>query len=230
MTEEQQMHVLIVEDDRSFQRILERRLQAWSERLAISAVSSLAEAEQLLQESAVEFSLVILDQHLPDGAGVKLLEDPRLESAAVLAVSSDESPEVPARAVRSGALYFMSKRQVTQPLFTPLLEAVLERKQLEKELLAARMRESRMATIKRLLATLQHEINNPLGAVLGGTYLIRAKGDLGEEQVKALELVEQSGQRIKHVIKELCQAAELEEVTKGREKVFQVPGDKKWEE
>ena len=66
------------------------------------------------------------------------------------------------------------------------------------------------------------------GAVLGGAYLLKTGGSLAEEQREALRLIEASGHRIKHVIQQLCDAADLEEVIKGQEAVFQIPGDPTW--
>ena len=63
---------------------------------------------------------------------------------------------------------------------------------------------------------------------MGGAYLIGVAGKLTNEQQEGLKLVEQSSDRIKNVIEQLCQAAELEEVNKANERVFHVPGDKPW--
>ena len=221
--------VLIVDDDQQFRRIVELRLAGWREDLKIVIAENLTQARQILDLADAPFTIVILDQHLPDGLGVELLDHPLVKDASVLAVSADETPEVPVRAVRAGAQHFLSKRQVTTPLFLPLLDALIERKLLEQELIRTRIQQSRMETIKMLLRTLRHEINNPLGAVLGGAYLVRSGGTLSDEQTRALKLIEQSGNRIKHVIEQLCETAELEAVTKGREEVFQVPGDPAWE-
>jgi len=186
-------------------------------------------AKEILDESANYFPLVILDQNLPDGMGRELLTHKSLEYSSILAVSSDDAPDLPGQAVRAGVHHFLSKRQVSEPLFIPLIEALLERGRLEKALLQQRLADSRIKTIQTLLSTLRHEINNPLGAVLGGAYLMRTSGRLGEEQEKALKIIEASSNRIKHVLKQLFAAVELEEITKAKEQVFQVPGDPKWE-
>ncbi len=222
------MRALIVEDDKQFRKVLELRLTSWREDIELTYAESLAEARAILNDIEEPFSLVILDQHLPDGMGPELFEHPALDPSAVLAVSADDSPELPAEAVKAGAKHFLGKRQVSAPLFIPLVEALIERKELEAELLKNKLEQSRMDTIRVLLRTLRHEINNPLGAVLGGAYLVRSSGKLEDEQTKALRLIEQSGNRIKHVIQQLCETVELEEVTKGREQVFQIPGDPKW--
>lgn len=220
-------NILILEDDEAFQKILEMRLRSWISDPQITSVSSLLDAREELDDQP-EFNLAILDQHLPDGLGWELIEHPKLHNTAVLAVSSDSSPELPGQTLRAGAQHFLDKRQVSQPLFRPLVEALVARKKLEAELIEGKIRESKIRAVNKLLATLQHEVNNPLGAVLGGTYLMRISGNLDEDQQSALSLIEESGKRIKHVLEQLIEATDLEEVSKGNEEVYQVPGDKPW--
>lgn len=221
--------ILIVEDDPSFQRIVQLRLSAWQPDASVSIANSIAKAKQIIETTVPAFDLVILDQHLPDGLGNELFSLPALLSSAVLAVSADDTPELPGAAVKAGAQHFLGKRQVSTPLFIPLVEALIERKRFERELRQIEIQRSTLDTIRVLLRTLRHEINNPLGAVLGGAYLVRTAGGLDDEQQRALRLIEQSGNRIKHVLEQLCETAELERVTKGREEVFQVPGDPVWD-
>lgn len=220
---------LIVEDDPSFRKMVQIRLRRWREDIVFTEAKSIKEAHVVLGLGGTPFRLAVLDHNLPDGFGTDLASHPELRATAILSMSADESPELPGQTVRAGAQHFLQKHQLTEPLFIPLIEAILDRKQLENDLLEAKLRESRLETIQTLLATLRHEIHNPLGAVLGGTYLIRQTGELEKSQMEALALVEASSRRIQHVIEQLCKAAELEEVTKAREQVFQIPGDKAWE-
>lgn len=218
----------VLEDDPNFQKILELKLKSWNRGIEIHLTKSIAEAKTFLNQTNIDFTFAVLDQHLPDGRGLELFDHPKIQNTAILAVSSDNAADLPGSTLKAGAGHFLSKRQISEPLFIPLLEALVERKKLEKELLQTKLNQQKYDTIKLLLATLRHEINNPLGAVLGGSYLLKAKGTLDSEQQEALKLIEASGNRIKHVIQELCAAAELEEVTKGKEQIFQVPGDPKW--
>lgn len=222
-------HALVVEDDTKFQKVVELRLKGWRSDIQLKFADTLAAARTYLDDKSINYSLVVLDQHLPDGLGASLFSHPRLTDAAVLAVSADDAPELPGSALRAGAQHFLAKRQVSEPLFIPLVEALIERKRLEGELLVTKLKQSRLDTIRVLLGTLRHEINNPLGAVLGGVFLLKTSGKLEGEQSEAIRLIEGSGNRIKHVMKQLCETAELEEVTKGREQLFQVPGDPSWE-
>ncbi len=225
------LRILLVDDDESFASLLRIRLESWDDELDMTHVRSIADGRAVLAQSDVD--LILLDQNLPDGHGIELLEPPTHTTAAIIAMSSDPAPEIPGTVVRAGATQFLTKTQVSAPLFIPLIEGVLARRDIEKRLREAELRNERLGSIRMLLATLRHEINNPLGAVLGAAYLLRNAGDLVPNQREALKLIESSSERIGHVVRELCHAAEVEEleaVTKAHEKVFQVPGDPPWEE
>lgn len=222
-------HTLIVDDDTSFAKLVEIRLRAWRKEMQVTQSQTLAEARTILDSSNVPFTLVILDQNLPDGRGFELFEHPALKDSTVLAVSADDSPELPGETVRAGAQHFLGKRQVAAPLFIPLIEALLERKALERRLKESEINEARIKSVRTLTATLRHEINNPLGAVLGAAYLIRSQGQLDQSQAEALKLIESSGKRINHVLQQLCDTVELETVNKANETVYHVPGDAPWE-
>ena len=220
-------NILIVEDDLQFKTLLEMRLNSIIPGSKISHAASISSARELIKNST-PFDLVILDQHLPDGLGIHLFNDDLLKNSVVLAVSSDDNPEIPAENVRLGAAYFLSKTQVSQPLFKPLLQAVITRAKLERELAQTKLDQAVLNSIKTLVATLRHEINNPLGAVLGGAYLLKNIPTSTPDQKEAAELVEQSGKRIKHVLEQIIEASSLEATDKANTTVFQIPGDPKW--
>lgn len=220
--------IFVVEDDENFKKLLELRLRAWRGDIDFISADTITSAKQKLDNETSPFLLAVLDQHLPDGFGSELADHPKLQEAAVLAVSADLAPELPGRSVQAGAQHFLMKRQVSEALFIPLIEALIQRKLLERTLIDIRLKEYRMETIKVLLSTLRHEINNPLGAVFGAAYLFKTQSQLDDNQRKALTLIESSSNRIKHVVEQLCEAVELAEVNKGGEKVFHVPGDPPW--
>ena len=223
--------VLIVDDDKNFRKLVELKLKSWKNDLEFEIAENLGQAKAILEKTNQAFSLIVLDQHLPDGLGPSLLDHPKTKGSAILATSSDKSPELMGNAVKAGAGHFLDKTQIKEALFIPLVEALLESKKLEIELVNSKLKESRLDTVRTLISTLRHEINNPLGGVLGATYLLKIDStQLSADQHQALKLIESSGQRIKHVLDQLCAAAEIEEVTKGQEKLFQVPGDPKWPE
>jgi len=222
------LKILIIEDDPAFTKVLTLRLKDWRPDAELTVVSQLEEARAIIKKE-VNFDLVMLDQHLPDGHGYEIADDPLLKGTSILAMSADATPELPGETVRHGAQHFLDKRQVGSASFIPLVEALIDRRKLERRVRELEEHETRMNTIKTLLATLRHEINNPLGAVMGAVYLLSNDGDLDKSQKEALSLIEKSGKRINHVLKQLCDTAEIEEVAKANEQVFHVPGDKAWE-
>lgn len=223
-------HVLIIDDDRSFKKILELRLKSFYPDLGITSFDTLDSAREFLRTDQKEFDLVILDQHLPDGNGVDFLQEGWFRDMGVLTVSSDDAPGIAGASLQAGASYFLSKTRVSEPLFKPLIQGIIDRNKLQQQLNKSRIDSAIMDTVKTLVATLRHEINNPLGAVLGAAYLLRSSSLGSQEQREAADLVESSGRRIKHVLDELCRAIALEPVTKANQKVFHIPGDKPWEE
>ncbi|MGI6525528.1 MAG: histidine kinase dimerization/phospho-acceptor domain-containing protein [Bdellovibrionota bacterium] len=225
-------NVIIIDDDECFRKIVELKLRSFIPNLNCRIFENIVTARAFLQDNAQDnapqIDLVILDEHLPDGRGTDLLSEGWFSNLAVLMISSDTAAEMPGASIEAGAMFFINKVQVREDLFKPLVLGIIERSKLLKELNVARSKAIKMETIKTLIATLKHEINNPLGAVLGAAYVMRNNPNADKEQLEAAELVEESGQRIKHVLDQLCQAADIESVNKANHQVFQIPGDKPW--
>jgi len=222
------LNILIVDDDKSFRRILQLRLKSYYPSLLITESQTISEAQDIINKNS-SFDLLILDQHLPDGRGADLLVNNPQITMPVLALSSDEDSNLPADTVTKGARFFLSKSQVSQSFFLPLVDAIIQRARIEKEAHNALRSREILDSIRTLLRTLQHEIHNPLGAVFGAMYLLQSEKSSEKDKKKAIELIEQSSQRIKTVIEKLYETAELEKVTKGDEILYQIPGDPSWE-
>lgn len=228
--------ILLIDDDDSFRKLLTLVLRSFLENAVFTEFDHLASARRFLKDKRgeIDFDLVVLDQHLPDGAGSDFIAEGWFEDIAVLSVSSDDAPEIPGQSITAGAGFFLSKQSISEPLFAPLVRGLIQRNRLMKELVATRVNTAVMDLIKTHIGTLRHEINNPLGAVLGAAYLLRISENATLEQREAAELVEKSGKRIKHVLDQICQAMELETplqaVNKANQKVFHIPGDKPWDE
>lgn len=224
------MEIFILEDDADFLHLLKKRLSSHFEVAHYHCHNSLESAKEFLEsDHGIQFDLVVLDHHLPDGRGTELLEARYFDGRAVLAMSSDENPNLPGASVGAGACFFLRKIDVRSELFMPLVQGIRERNELLKELQVSSIRAAQMETVKTLVKTLQHEINNPLGAVLGAAYLVKSAPEVDPKIREAGRLVEESGLRISQVLKQLGEAVELETVKKSRQEVFHVPGDKKWE-
>ena len=226
--------VLLLDDDSNFRTIVQLKLRSFLKQPDFVECASLQEVRDYFSTHPDDFfDLVFLDQHLPDGRGIELLEEGVFSEMIVLAVSSDDSYEMPGETLSAGAAYFLPKDQVRSQLFNPLVKGVIERNKLQRAAKLTEVNKRVLELVKTHIGTLQHEINNPLGAVLGAAYLIHNSADATSQQKEAAGLVEKSGKRIKHVLDQICKALEeeqqLEVQTKGKTQVFQVPGDAKWD-
>ncbi len=223
-------YALIIDDDASFRAILEKRLSSFIPGLSVTTFDTLEKSRNYLRElKDFPLDLVMIDEHLPDGRGADLIGEGWFKNIAVISVSSDDAPEIPGNTMQAGATFFLSKRSVSEPLFKPLVLGVLDRNRLQQQLRQVEISSTILETVKTLVGTLRHEINNPLGAVLGAAYVLRRSEGATPEQKEAVELVESSGKRIKHVLDKLCQAIEIEPVNKANHKVFHIPGDVPWD-
>jgi len=222
--------ILIIDDNKDFQRLMELRLRSFIQSPAITVCQSGQEALELLHaDPGIDPDLVILDHHLPDGTGPTLLQDPVIKDYATLSVSSDDDPEIVRRSLTAGAAFFLSKARITDPSFKPLVLGLIDRNRVQRELIELRRKQTVIDTVRTLVDTLRHEINNPLGAVLGAAYILKTQENASADAQEAARLVEESGRRIKYVLDELTKAVSLDEVMKASHKVFQIPGDKPWE-
>lgn len=231
--------ILIIDDDLAFKKMLQLRLKSFMDPICVDSFDRLSTARELLKEKgASSYDLVILDEHLPDGRGVELLSEGWFEGQAVLSISSDNAPEIPGALLQAGATYFLNKVNISEALFKPLVMGIIDRNKIRRELDKAKVDSAIMDSIKTMVSTLRHEINNPLGVVLGAAYLIGKEENATEDQRRAAELVESSGKRIKHVLDKICETfsspsnhgigSGMQAVTKSNQKVFHIPGDKPW--
>lgn len=221
--------VVIVDDDAAFRMILRKRLESILPQASFFEFDSIRLVREGVAQVTHPIDLVVLDQHLTDGNGLELLNEGLFEDAAVLAVSADPDPDIPGSAVGAGAAYFLTKQSVAESLFAPLVRGLVDRARLNRQISILKIEVASLKTVKTLVSTLRHEINNPLGGVLGGAYLLKNREGVTPDEKKAAEIVERSGQRIKHVLDELCNTISLDSVNKGGQEVFHIPGDKKWE-
>lgn len=227
--------IALIDDDGDFRRLLGIRFKAIFDPIVLFEFDGITKAREFFgKRNHPEMDLVVLDQHMPDGKGLDLLSEGIFEGTTVLSVSSDNSPEMPGALITAGAAYFLKKSDISQPLFEPLVRGIVDRNRIQRELDSVRVNHQVVELVRAHIGTLQHEINNPLGAVLGAAYLLRNEESASPEQREAARLVETSGKRIKHVLDEICSALQsnmqLKRVVKGDQNVFEIPGDKPWGE
>lgn len=223
-------NVLLVDDDEQFRKVLELQVRSFFPGVTSVGCRTVADALGALSPRH-QFDLVILDHHLPDGTAQDILISGQVDNIATLIMSADESPILPGQSLVSGADFFLTKRDLTQPLLKPLITGMIERAALSRAVDEAKLHSAITANIRTLLTTLKHEINNPLGVVLGAIHLF---SDSDSPKVReAAEAISQSAHRIKDVMQHLHDEVEqgtLQKVTKSGREVFSTGKDEQWEE
>jgi len=91
-----------------------------------------------------------------------------------------------------------------EALAASLSLAVMAGREPSAEEIKAQIKKERLGTIMETAATVSHEINNPLTAVLGNVQLMLLKREgLSEDAIKKLKVIEESALRIKDVTQKL---------------------------
>ncbi len=100
-------NILLIDDERSILDLFTKFLSGKG--YAVSAASTLAEARTIL--STRDFHAVIIDQHLPDGKGVELINDVRATNptAAVVMITGQVDVPLAVEAMQKGADNFLIK-------------------------------------------------------------------------------------------------------------------------
>lgn len=207
--------ILLVDDDPGMARQV-RVLLASGGFTLWRHVASAAEA---LRE-ALDADLVLLDQQLPDGTGLGVLEQLRAvapNGPAVILITAHGNEAVAAAALRLGADDYLRKDE-TLPLLLPQVVERVRRLRAMREALGAAERDheaaARLQVIARQSATLRHELSNPLMAALVEVDLMLGAGPrLPSDAREGLEAVRVSLGRIREVLRrmeEMQQVATLE--------------------
>ena len=84
---------------------------------------------------------------------------------------------------------------------------ITENKNLERQLVNA----EKLASLGTLAAGVAHEVNNPLGVILGFTDILIRKTDKGSQDYEDLKTIERQGLHCKEVVENLLSFARLEE-------------------
>jgi DNA-binding NtrC family response regulator len=140
--------LLIVEDDPALNQMLVLHFE--DEGFDIEGAMTCAEA---LEQVAVNaYDLLLLDQQLPDGTGMELLEAvlSREPDLPVVMMTGKHDLELAIRAIEKGAADFIHKPVETAQL-QQIARRLLENRRLARELEALRMTEGFLAqTVKNL--------------------------------------------------------------------------------
>ena len=202
------MNIIIADDD----PIMLALFRVVVEQSGHTVVASVADGEAAWTEfqktDAVQ--LMIIDWEMPrlDGLGLcRRIRESELGEPFLLVVTGRDKREDLMRALDAGADDYLTKPVTADELTARLriaerrIENTAARRHAEIELRRARY----LAGIGETSLALQHEINNPLAAMLSHASLIEAGMVEDSEKEEALQTIVQQARRIGEVVKRLRQ-------------------------
>lgn len=195
------LRILVVDDDPSIARLARHLLVAQG----FSEPAHVTTGREALV-SADSADLVLLDQQLPDAAGLDLLETLRARPRppAIVLVTAHGNESLAAQALRQGADDYLAKDQAFAELLPQVVERVRRTRALHAALAASEqelVRAERLAAIGELVVTLHHEINNPLMAASAEVELLLATA--GDPARPGLAAIKTSLDRIRDILRRI---------------------------
>lgn len=180
------LRLLIIDDDAGLNQMLAFHFE--DKGYDVSSVHSLRDAADLLISEVPD--LILLDQHLPDGNGIDILDQLTEADVPVIMMTGVHDLDLAIAAIKAGAQDFVHK-----PIKTEVLEhsvdKVLESRRLAREVAAARSQEDSLPSISgdligRCDAMLEVSKEIALSANSTANVLILGESGTGKEVVAQL--------------------------------------------
>lgn len=162
--------VLIVDDDKEIVRLISTVLEGEGYETSVAATGGDA-FRKMASEPA---ELVLLDLHLPDLSGEKVLERIRKEheDAGVVIVTGFGGERVAVELMRAGAIDFISKPFERETLLSAVKSALKIRDNRLEE-----RRHQGYSSLEKFFPYLAHEVRNPLHAIGGAVAVIQRRSN-----------------------------------------------------
>ncbi|PHR56334.1 MAG: hypothetical protein COA44_08225 [Arcobacter sp.] len=216
--------VLIVDDSKSSRFALRNLLasQNFSIYEAIDGISAL----KVLQEHK-DISIALIDYEMPKMNGAELTRVIRKQftraELSILAISVHSSPIVTIEFLKAGANDFITKPYVKEEVLARisvhidmidqnqhLQEEIKKRTRIEQELkLSQNTALSANQAKSNFLANMSHEVRTPMNAILGFVDILYKNETASEKKVQ-LQIIQESGQSLMHIIDDILDFSKIE--------------------
>lgn len=219
------MNILLVDDQKFFLTLYQGLLKEANPSYNFICAETGREAVSKFNNKV---DLVILDYLLPDMDGIQVLleilaKDPYMP---VIIITGAGSESIATAALKNGAYDYVVKTDEYIKTLPFVVEQGIERKRLIEETRRfeiQRMEVERLAVLKETVATLSHEINNPLTSILMTAHLIKDKCSEDEYMMQKLSMLIENAKRIEEKVAKLSNAVAVvkKDYTK-REKIIDI--------
>jgi CheY-like chemotaxis protein len=207
------LKILLVEDDPD-QAFLAR--VALEEELDDVEVIECHTGEEALSQAIESFGLIILDYNLPDMTGLDILEElSGREHGPIVMVTGEEVLEIAIQSLKEGADEFVLKSVDIHAILPHVVERTISnfhwRKNMEEIEHREREKKVQIDTLKRIMMTLAHHLNNGIMPIIFSAELCK-KAEYSKERTENLvKMCLRETQRINFIIERFERYIEEEE-------------------
>ena len=220
------MNILLVDDQKFFLTLYQGLLKESDPSYNFICAETGREAVSKFNNKV---DLIILDYLLPDMDGIQVLleilaKDPYMP---VIIITGAGSESIATAALKNGAYDYVVKTDEYIKTLPFVVEQGIERKRLiekTRRFEIQRMEVERLAVLKETVATLSHEINNPLTSILMTAQLLRDRHYSKDEYaMQKLSILIENAKRIAEKVAKLSNAVAVvkKDYTK-REKIIDI--------
>jgi signal transduction histidine kinase len=207
--------VLLIEDNEGDARLIQEMLRdASGASFRLECAERLTTGLERLARGGIE--VVLLDLSLPETQGLNsfLHVHAKVPDTPVVVLTGYKNEEQGNKAVQSGAQDYLIKGQVDAPMLGRALRYAIERGRIEKEL---RQRAEQLAEMDRrkdeFLATLAHELRNPLAPIRNSLHILRMSCGAGPSSERVLKMMER---QVSHMVRLVDDLMEVSRITRGK--------------
>src|SRR3989338_310107 len=203
------MNILLVDDQKFFLTLYQGLLKESDPSYNFICAETGREAVSKFNNKV---DLIILDYLLPDMDGIQVLleilaKDPYMP---VIIITGAGSESIATAALKNGAYDYVVKTDEYIKTLPFVVEQGIERKRLiekTRRFEIQRMEVERLAVLKETVATLSHEINNPLTSILMTAQLLRDRHcSKDEHAMQKLSILIENAKRIAEKVVKLSNA------------------------
>ncbi len=207
------MKILLVEDD-SDQALL--ATESFEEYLEDAEITVCETGSEMLEMDLAEFDVILLDYSLSDMTGLDVLNELEdREHGPVIMVTAEEVLEIAVESLKRGADEFIIKTVDIHQLLPHIVERTFQNFQQRKNLedIETREREKKVQidTLKRIMMTLAHHINNGVMPIIFSAELCQRSEYNIEKTMKLVKTCLNETDRINNIIDKLERYIEDEE-------------------
>jgi CheY-like chemotaxis protein len=165
------IHILMVDDDIAFSRVVRAILQLYQQRTFIITCKDSVESALEEIEQNQDIDLILTDYYFSTSNGLEfcLALDQMDRSIPIIFLTSARDFKLAVEAMKLGVEDYLLKDEVDQAYLPRTILSILDRVLLRKHKLSIEKRiamaENRAQVIRELVVTVCHEFNNPLAAI-----------------------------------------------------------------